>query len=161
VTINSSNPFDPPQINPNLLASKFDIFTYRESVKASQRFFAAPAWKDYVIGPFQPPANATSDQDLDTYLRENAIASSHASGTCAMSAKDAKYGVVDPDLRVKGVKGLRVVDASIMVWFTPALMHPCTEYPQPFIPAGHTQVPVYVIAEKASQMIKSDWQSVQ
>lgn len=115
VTINSSNPFDPPRIDPNLLASEFDIFTYRESVRASQRFFAAPAWKDYIIGPFQPPANAISDEDIDAYLRSSSIASSHACGTCAMSAKDAGYGVVNPDLHVKGVKGLRVVDASIMV----------------------------------------------
>ncbi|KAF5349556.1 hypothetical protein D9756_008804 [Leucocoprinus leucothites] len=141
VSITSSNPFEPPQIDPNLLASDFDIFTYRESVKASQRFFSAPAWKDYVVAPFRPPANATSDEDLDAYLRQNAISSSHAAGTCAMSAEDAQYGVVNPDLRVKGIKGLRVVDASIM----------------PFIPAGHLQVPVYVIAEKAADMIKSDW----
>ncbi|KXN87032.1 Oxygen-dependent choline dehydrogenase [Leucoagaricus sp. SymC.cos] len=142
VTITSSNPFDPPQIDPNLLASDFDIFTFRESVRASQRFFGAPAWNNYVVGPFQPPEDAnTSDDDLDSYLRQNSIPASHASGTCAMSAKNAQYGVVDPDLLVKGVKGLRVVDASVF----------------PSIPAGHTQVPVYVVAEKAAEMIKSDW----
>ncbi|KAF9444152.1 GMC oxidoreductase [Macrolepiota fuliginosa MF-IS2] len=144
VSITSSDPFDPPRIDPNLLASEFDIFTFRETVKASQRFFAAPAWNDYVIAPFQPPANATSDEDLDAYLRGSAIASSHGSGTCAMSTQDAPYGVVNPDLRVKGIEGLRIVDASIM----------------PFVPAGHTQVPVYVIAEKAAHMIKAAWNLV-
>jgi len=115
--VSSANPFDPPQIDPNLLASEFDIFTYRESVRASQRFFSAPAWKDYVVARRQPPPNATSDEELDTYLRENTISASHASGTCAMSASDAQYGVVNPDLRVKGTRGLRIVDASIMVGF--------------------------------------------
>lgn len=105
-----------------MLASEFDIFTFRENVKASQRFFEAQAWKDYVIARVQPPANATSDEALDAYLRSSAIASSHAAGTCAMSAKGARHGVVDPDLRVKGIEGLRVVDASIMVcWSNYAL----------------------------------------
>ncbi|KAJ3554607.1 hypothetical protein NP233_g12386 [Leucocoprinus birnbaumii] len=141
VTINSTNPFDPPIIDMNLLASDFDIFTFRESLKASQRFFSAPAWSDFIIESVQPPANTTTDNDLDEFLRQNSIPSSHACGTCAMSADDAQYGVVNSDLRVKGVTGLRVVDASVM----------------PFVPAGHLQVPVYVIAEKAAEMIKSDW----
>ncbi|KAL9714603.1 hypothetical protein Ac2012v2_001260 [Leucoagaricus gongylophorus] len=141
LTVSSTNPFDIPQIDLNLLASEFDIFTYRESVKASQRFFSAPAWKDYVVALHQPPANATSNEELDTYLRQNTIPASHASGTCVMSASDAQYGVVNPDLRVKGIQGLRIADASVM----------------PFITAGHLQVPVYVIAEKAANMIKSDW----
>jgi choline dehydrogenase len=145
ITITSSNAFDPPQIDPNLLASEFDIFTYRESVKASQRFFAAPAWQDYIVAPFQPPVNATSDNDIETYLRENAIPAGHASGTCAMSAEDAQYGVVNPDLRVKGLKGIRVVDASIMVRFVkfsryvqgligqPKALYPSWAYPSPCI----------------------------
>lgn len=117
LSVSSTDPFDPPRIDLNLLASEFDIFTYRESVRASQRFFSAPAWKDYVIARHQPPPNATSDEELNTYLRENTISGSHASGTCAMSASDAQYGVVNPDLRVKGIRGLRIVDASIMVVF--------------------------------------------
>ena len=117
LTVSSMNPFDIPQIDLNLLASEFDIFTYRESVKASQRFFSAPAWKDYVVALHQPPANATSNEELDTYLRQNTIPASHASGTCVMSASDAQYGVVNPDLRVKGIQGLRIADASVMVRF--------------------------------------------
>lgn len=87
----------------------------RESVKSARRFLAATVWKDYVIGPAGAFANATTDELLDQYARDGAFSTAHAVGTASMSAKDSKYGVVNPDLRVKGVSGLRIVDASVMV----------------------------------------------
>lgn len=87
----------------------------REAVKAAQRYVAGPAWKDYIISPHLPKATDTSDAQLDTFIRANTGAILHGVGTAAMSAKNAKGGVVNPDLRVKGISGLRIVDASVLV----------------------------------------------
>ncbi|XP_006458797.1 hypothetical protein AGABI2DRAFT_177008 [Agaricus bisporus var. bisporus H97] len=141
VSITSNNPFDPPQIDLNMLATDFDVVSFRESLKAAQRFLQAPAWNGYITAPFQPSADVTTDDQLDDFLRENVIASGHASGTCSMSPKGSNDGVVDPDLRVKGLQNLRIVDASVI----------------PHVPAGHTQAPVYAIAERAADLIKADW----
>ena len=87
----------------------------REGVRLTRRYFAARAWDGYVISEAAPTANAKTDDELDAVLRANVGTVSHLAGSVAMSAKDAPYGVVDPDLKVKKVQGLRVVDASIMV----------------------------------------------
>jgi len=115
VTLASGNPFDAPIIDPNFLATEFDLFTMRAAVRSAARFVSAPAWRDYVLAPFGGLENTTIDADLDEYIRSRAVSISHSVGTAAMSPKGATYGVVDPDLRVKGVFGLRVVDASILV----------------------------------------------
>ncbi|KAG6856865.1 hypothetical protein H0H87_012682 [Tephrocybe sp. NHM501043] len=113
----------------------------REAVKGARRFLTASVWTNYVIGPAGGLVNATNDQLLDEYIRKGTFSSAHPVGTAAMSAKNAKFGVVDPDLRVKGVSGLRIVDASVM----------------PFVTCGHTQAPVYIIAERAADLIKGMW----
>lgn len=87
----------------------------REAVKSATRFLSAPVWKGYVLAPFGALANATTDDLLDQYIRNQTGTSAHPVGTAAMSAKNATNGVVDPDLRVKGLSGLRIVDASILV----------------------------------------------
>ncbi|KDR85769.1 hypothetical protein GALMADRAFT_218865 [Galerina marginata CBS 339.88] len=138
VTINSSNPFDPPLINPNILASEFDMFAMREAIRSARRFISAPAWSNYTIARV---SNATSDDELDTFIRSSAGTLFHPVGTAGMSPKGADYGVVDPDLRVKKVEGLRIVDASVI----------------PVVPAAHTQAPTYVFAERASDLIKALW----
>jgi len=115
VTLASSNPFDAPIINPNFLATEFDIFTMRAAMRSAGRFVSAPAWRDYVLAPFGGLENITTDADLDEYIRSGAVSISHPVGTAAMSPKGATHGVVDPDLRVKRVSGLRIVDASILV----------------------------------------------
>ena len=86
-----------------------------EAVQSARRFLAAPVWKDFVIGPAGGLANATTDELLDKYIRQSAGSPAHPVGTAAMSAKNASFGVVDPDLQVKEVLGLRIVDASVMV----------------------------------------------
>jgi choline dehydrogenase len=123
VKITSSNPFDKPFIDGNYLSTDFDIFTMKESVKAFKRFLAGPAWKDYVIGPFGSLTDANEDDEIERYVREHSVPGHHGTATAAMSPKGASWGVVDSDLKVKGVSGLRVVDASVMV--------------SPLIRAGH------------------------
>ncbi|KAJ7862868.1 aryl-alcohol-oxidase from pleurotus Eryingii [Mycena leptocephala] len=142
LTLNSSNPLDSPLINPNVLGTDFDFTAMREAFFASKRFLSAAAWDGYVLSP---TVNVTDD-NLDDFIRNNTVT---PNGHCAlddesfsrMSARGADYGVVDPDLKVKGLDGLRIVDASVL----------------PFIPSAHTQVPTYIIAERASDLIKQDY----
>jgi len=114
VSINSSNPFDAPLINPNFFTTNFDIFAMREAIKSTRRFVAAPAWNGYTTGRFTG-TNATTDDEIDAFIRSTAGATYHAVGTASMSPKGAPWGVVHPDLRVKGVVGLRIVDNSVVV----------------------------------------------
>lgn len=87
----------------------------REAVKSAMKFLTAPAWSDYIIGPVGGVENATTDAALDKYIQANTGTIFHPVGTASMSPKGAKNGVVDPDLTVKLVNGLRVVDASVLV----------------------------------------------
>ncbi|KAJ7909020.1 pyranose dehydrogenase [Mycena leptocephala] len=99
-----------------------------------------PTWRDYIIAPIVDLENMSQDA-LDEYIRNNAQSASHLVGTAAMSAKNARYGVVDPDLRVKGAVGLRIIDASVF----------------PFVPSGHTQAATYAIAERGADLVKEAW----
>lgn len=81
----------------------------------SQTFFKAPVWKGYIVEQVAPPVNATTDGEVDDFIRANLFSAAHAVGSAAMSSSDASYGVVNPDLLVKGAKGLRIVDASVLV----------------------------------------------
>lgn len=112
--MNSTNPFDPPVINPNMLGEDVDIFILREAVRKVQQFVDEPAFADYILAPISINTTA-SDAELDEFIRSNAASVFHPVSTAAMSARGAKHGVVDPDLTVKGVRGLRVVDASVLV----------------------------------------------
>ncbi|KAF5349565.1 hypothetical protein D9756_008826 [Leucocoprinus leucothites] len=137
----SSDPSEPPLIDPGMMTNSIDLTMAREALRSARRFFSAHAWDGYVMSEATPTANLTTDEELDAMIRDNIMSIWHPVGTAAMSAKHAKYGVVDPDLKVKNVKGLRVVDASVM----------------PFIISGHTQTPVYVIAERAADLIIKEW----
>ncbi|RXW17381.1 hypothetical protein EST38_g8468 [Candolleomyces aberdarensis] len=150
LTLTSSNPLTPPLINPNFSSSPFDARAMLVAIRSTQKFLSAPAWKGYVLEhawPFTEEIITQEGEEGDdailAILRNITWTGQHPVGTLAMSAKDAGYGVVDPDLRVKGVVGLRVVDASVM----------------PYIPAAHTRAPVYAIAERASDLIKAAWGS--
>ncbi|KAG7100217.1 hypothetical protein E1B28_001992 [Marasmius oreades] len=138
IQLRSNDPFDAPLINPNFFGSEFDMIVMKEAIQAARRFAAAKAWEGYILKPF---FNSTTDAEIESMIRDTARSIYHPAGTAAMTAKNAGYGVVNPDLRVKGISGLRVIDASVF----------------PFIPAAHTQVPVYIIAERAADLIKSSW----
>jgi choline dehydrogenase-like flavoprotein len=84
----------------------------REGIRSARRFAAAPAWADYIAASTN---NATTDAELDTFIRGSASSFFHPVGTAGMSPRGADYGVVDPDLRVKKLKGLRIIDASVLV----------------------------------------------
>ncbi|KAJ4473745.1 alcohol oxidase [Lentinula aciculospora] len=138
ITINSTNPFDAPLIDPGLLSAQIDIHILREAIRTAHRFInASTAWSDYIL---QDLTNATTDDQIDEFIRDNAVSFFHPVATAAMSPfNTTDWGVVNPDLRVKGVKGLRIVDASVA----------------PSLPAAHTSAAVYGIAEHAADIIKS------
>lgn len=141
VSLKSNNPFDLPLIDPGMLKTKYDVYALREAVKISQRFFSGSPWTEYLLNASFPDPGALSDLQWETYIRDVATPKAHGVGTAAMSPEGAKRGIVDPDLRVKGVSGLRIVDASVI----------------PHVPVGHTQAPTYFVAERASEMIKAFW----
>ncbi|KAK7018124.1 aryl-alcohol oxidase [Favolaschia claudopus] len=135
--VNSSNPLAPPLINPNILGTTFDFTAMREAFFATQRFISAPSFNGYITAP----AFNVTDATLDDFIRNNTGVIWHPVKTAAMSARGADHGVVDPDLKVKGLEGLRIVDASVL----------------PFIPTAHTQAPTYIIAERAAALIKEEY----
>ena len=87
------------------------IFALRQAF----RFLTAPTWKDIVIGPIFNLTADSTDAEFESYIMNNTGTVFHPVGTAAMSSKDSKFGVVNPDLLVKDVLGLRIADASIFV----------------------------------------------
>ncbi|KAI0342479.1 alcohol oxidase [Trametopsis cervina] len=136
ISLTSPNPFDAPTIDPRFLSSAFDLLTLRESVKAMRRFMRARAWDGWIVDEFGELKGARTDEEIERYVQRTAITINHICGTAAMGGKDT--GVLNADLSVKGVVGLRVVDASAF----------------PFIPAAHTGMPTYMLAERAADLIR-------
>ncbi|PPQ91199.1 hypothetical protein CVT25_001215 [Psilocybe cyanescens] len=140
VKLRSNNPFDKPLIDPSFLQTDFDIAVMRDSVKSILSFAAAPAFSDYISDRFGSAfQQAVTDAKIDDYVRSLTTTIFHPCGTAAMSSVSANFGVVNPDLTVKGTDGLRIVDASVF----------------PYIPSAHTHGPVYLLAERASEIIQA------
>ncbi|EEB90979.1 hypothetical protein MPER_10740, partial [Moniliophthora perniciosa FA553] len=139
VKLSSSNPFDQPVIDYGLYTTEFDINAQVEAMKMVRDFVSLPQFQGIVEGPFGALANATTDQDLAAYARANAQIYSHPSCTASMGPG----GVVDSRLKVKGVEGLRVVDASVF----------------PLIPECNTMAPVFIVAERAADLIQCDYRT--
>ncbi|KAF8212611.1 alcohol oxidase [Mycena galopus ATCC 62051] len=138
ITLNTNNALAAPVINPNLLGAPVDMVIMRAAARSAIRYTTAPAWNGYVIAPYLLSADPT-DAELDAFIAANANTIYHPVGTAAMSPKGANWGVLNPDLSVKGLSGLRVADLSIV----------------PFIPAGHPQAVAYIIGERVSDIIKA------
>ncbi|KAL4264950.1 GMC oxidoreductase family protein [Pleurotus pulmonarius] len=133
VKLNSSNPFDHPLIDPALLSTDYDMAVMVEAVRAVQRFVDATPWNGFIITPSIDSAQATTIDSIVEYNRQRGATCDHPTGTAQVGK------VVNGDLTVKDVTGLRVVDASIF----------------PYVPTAHTQAPVYIIAERAADLIKA------
>ncbi|KAK1962680.1 alcohol oxidase [Colletotrichum sublineola] len=131
VTINSSDPFLPPVIDPRYFSHPYDGQVLVESLRFNRRLLATGPIQALGATETLPGAATQSDEDILAFIKGITSTEYHYSGTCAMLPK-AMGGVVDPELKVHGVDSLRVVDASIM----------------PLIPSAHTQATVYAIAEK-------------
>ncbi|XP_047487356.1 glucose dehydrogenase [FAD, quinone]-like [Penaeus chinensis] len=148
VTLLSSDPTRPPAIDPNYLSHPDDVATLVNGIKFSLALGNTTDFaRTYRASFFQKPLRGCenlpygSDQYWACYVRHMASTFLHFAGSCKMAPSSDPLGVVDNRLRVRGVKGLRVVDASVM----------------PSVTSGNTNAPVIMIAEKASDIVKQDW----
>lgn len=135
IMLRSTSPLDPPVIRHPLLADPDDVADLLAGMEEARRIMSQPAAKEVVGELFDPEARCTTRPDWEAELRENVTYAYHHVGTCRMGTGDDC--VVDPELRVRGVEALRVVDASIM----------------PTIPTGNTNAMTMMIGEKAADLI--------
>jgi choline dehydrogenase len=136
--IKSADASVPPEIRINYLATETDRRAFIDGIRILRRILAASALKAYAVGEVDPGPKVQSDDELLDFCRRTGSTVYHPTSTCRMGS-DA-LAVVDQRLRVRGIEGLRVVDASVM----PDLM------------SGNTNAPTIMIAEKASDMILED-----
>jgi len=136
IRLRSSNPLDAPSIRANYFADSRDMDVMLEGVKLSRTLAATKAFAHYCGRELHPGPEAKDDSDLRAHIAKFTETLYHPAGTCKMG-RDAA-AVVDSELRVHGVEGLRVVDASIM----------------PTVVGGNTNAPTIMIAEKAADLIK-------
>jgi choline dehydrogenase len=135
ISLKTPDPLSAPLIQPNYLEADEDLRVLRQGVKAAREVFAQAAFDPYRGPELMPGAHVRCDGDLDAFIRKTAETIYHPVGTAKMG-RDAD-SVVDPRLKVHGVEGLRVVDASVM----------------PSVVSGNTNAPTIMIAEKAADMI--------
>ena len=139
VRITSPDPAAHPEIRPNYLSAEEDRQVAADSIRLTRRIVAQPAMRKYSPEEFRPGAEVDGDEKLARAAGDIGTTIFHPVGTCRMGSDDG--AVVDPRLRVAGIDGLRVADASVM----------------PTITSGNTNAPTLMIAEKAAAMIKEDW----
>ena len=135
ISIRSTDPFAPPIIQPNYLEAEEDRRALRQGVRLAREVFAQPVFDPYRGPELMPGAHAQSDELLDTFIRKTAETIYHPVGTAKMGR--GEDCVVDTKLKVHGIEGLRVVDASVM----------------PNLVSGNTNAPTIMIAEKAADLI--------
>jgi choline dehydrogenase len=134
----SADPLAAPAIRPNYLAAADDLRVLAAGIRHSRKIFAAPALARHSVEELKPGAGAVSDKDFEAFARREGTTLYHPVGTCRMG--EDPLAVVDSQLRIRGLDGLRVADASIM----------------PTLTTGNTNAPTIMIAEKAAAMIIAD-----
>ena len=139
VLLKSPDPLVPPAIRFNFLQTQYDIQALTAGMRMVRAFTKQPSLASYVAEEIVPGSSVSSDAEFEESIRRNALSNLHPVGTCRMGLEGSD-SVVDPRLRVHGVGRLRVVDAAIM----------------PTVPAGNTNAPTIMIAEKAAAMILED-----
>jgi choline dehydrogenase len=133
--ITSPDPKKTPAMQPNYLSTQRDKETIVAGLRVSRRIFATQAMQRFVTEEIFPGPQAQTDEDLLNHVRETAGTTFHQTSTCMMGP--GPRAVVDTDLKVKGLQGLRVIDASVM----------------PTVVSGNTNATVIMIAEKGADMI--------
>jgi choline dehydrogenase-like flavoprotein len=140
VHINGSDSATNPIIDPRYMSTPYDLEALKQAVMYTRKIANTAPYTDVWVKEFDPGQAVQTDAQWEKYVRDNVYTFYHPMGTCAMLPKK-DGGVVDPQLRVYGIEGLRVVDASII----------------PMIISGHIQTAVYGIAERAADMIASKY----
>jgi len=138
ILLASADPSAPPKIHANYLSDAFDIATLIAGIRMTREVMAQPAFKPYVGAELAPGPKADDDEALTTWLRETAMTTFHPVGTCKMGHD--RMAVVDNRLRVRGLAGLRIADASIM----------------PVITSGNTNAPAIMIGERAADFFREE-----
>jgi choline dehydrogenase len=138
IHIRSSDPFAPPSINFRFLATEYDREKSILAVRRAREIADAPPLRDFIVEEMEPGRAIETDEAILEFIRNTGQTTQHMAGTCKMG-HDA-MGVVDDRLRVHGIAGLRVADASIM----------------PTMISGNTSVPCMMIGEKCADMVLSD-----
>ena len=141
LTLASKDPFAAPVIDPNFLGERDDVERLMRGFKLMRHLLNQPALTQWGGKESASSINATSDLHIEQFIRDHADTVYHPVGTCRMG--NGSMDVVNHELRVHGLQGLRVVDASIM----------------PQVVSGNTNGPTIMIAEKAADMIKAAQQA--
>jgi len=136
VALRSADPADHPEIHLNIFSAAADFATARRGMAIARTLYATEPMARLVDHETLPGADKVSDEELDEHIRATAQVTQHPVGTCTMGSGPG--AVVDPELRVHGMEGLRVIDASVM----------------PDVPGGNTNAPTIMIAEKAADLIR-------
>ncbi|MFC1430155.1 GMC family oxidoreductase [Streptacidiphilus sp. N1-3] len=130
------DPQTPPLVNPNYLGDRWDLERMLQGVKLAREIFGTTAFSPWFKQELQPGPDVVGDEALRDFIRRSAESYHHQAGSCRMGVDD--LSVVDPELRVHQVSGLRVVDASVM----------------PAVPSGNCHAAIVMIAERAADLIK-------
>ena len=134
----SADPLERPAIRPNYLSASSDIGVLLAGIGQARRIFAAPALNRYSAAEMMPGTGQKTEQQLNEFLHRDGTNLHHPVGTCRMG--EDPMAVVDSRLRVRGIAGLRVIDASVM----------------PTVTTGNTNAPTIMIGEKGAALIRED-----
>ena len=136
VELKSADPREVASVTLNILDTEGDRAQMRDAIRVARKIYRTEPMAELIGSEKSPGEQAQSDEELDAYIRASCYVAQHPVGTCAMGL--GEKSVVDSELRVIGVDGLRVADASIM----------------PTVPGGNTNLPAIMVGEKAADLIK-------
>jgi choline dehydrogenase len=142
IKLRSNKPNDPVMIDPNYLEHPDDQKVMIDGVRRARKILAAPSFEKYQSWEIGPGSDAQSDEEILAFIRKKSETIYHPVGTCKMGDISDVMTVVDSELKVKNIKGLRVVDASVM----------------PTLVGGNTNAPTIMIAERCADLIKREYQ---
>lgn len=137
VWIDSADPAANPRIRFNYLSTEQDIQDWRDTIRLTRELLNQPALDEYRDEEIQPGPAVQTDEEIDSWVRQNVESAYHPSCSCRMGAVDDDMAVVDPECRVRGLEGLRIVDSSIF----------------PTITNGNLNAPTIMVAERAADLI--------